>query len=172
MTVTLVQLCSPVVVPGCHLTEFSEIFSLPSLSIASRKVASVTVSCFIISQLLSGTRSESQLSSPLKRYQNRNATMLPHCAHTGQARPIQAPFGNYRSNKSQRQWQWQRLWQMQLGVHILLSGRTIYVCQIIIPGVLSLRAQCVWGRGGGTLFNIVESVDKIYISQFTQIFMS
>lgn len=61
---------------------------------------------------------------------------------------------------------------MQLGVHILLSGRTIYVCQIIIPGVLSLRAQCVWGGGGVTLFNIVESVDKIYISQFTQIFMS
>lgn len=102
----------------------------------------VTVSCFIISQLLLGTRSESQLSSPLKRYQNRNATMLPHCAHTGHARPIQAPFGNYRSNKSKRQWQWQR--QMQLGVYILLSGRKIYVCQIIISGVLSLRAQ--WGR--------------------------
>lgn len=147
MTVTLVQLRSPVVVPGCHLTEFSEIFPLPYLSVASRKVASVTVSCFIISQLLLGTRSESQLSSPLKRYQNRNATTLPHCAHTGQARPIQAPFGNYRSNKSQRQWHWLRLWQMQLGVHILLSGRTIYVCQIIIPGVLSLRAQCAGGGG-------------------------
>lgn len=31
MTVTWVQLCSPVVVPACHLTEFSEYFS-PSLA--------------------------------------------------------------------------------------------------------------------------------------------
>lgn len=35
-----------------------------------------------------------------------------------------------------------------------------------------ISSGAVYGGGGGTLFNIVESVDKIYISQFTQIFMS
>lgn len=127
----------------------------------------VTVSCFIISQLLLGTRSESQLSSPLKRYQNRNATMLPHCAHTGHARPIQAPFGNYRSNKSKRQWQWQR--QMQLGVFLFfIRPQNLRVSNNNFGRLISSGAV---GQGG-TLFNIVGSVDKIYISQFTQIFMS
>lgn len=55
--------------------------------------------------------------------------------------------------------------------HFIIRPHNLRVSNNNSGRLISSGVVC-WGGGGGTLFNIVESVDKIYISQFTQIFMS
>jgi len=77
----------------------------------------------------------------------------------GRKQPIQAPFGNYRSNKSQR--------QMQPATHFINSPCAIYVCQIII----SLSWPLIFGPSENPFSTRAGAVENLHFTIYENFYV-